>query len=82
MASIGGDLYAQFELMTDEQRDQVIDNLLDRWIAKHMRGCDIDDNERAALRVVMVQAIEDQIEEVRANARAASIDQSKQNRRP
>ena len=67
MSSIGGDLYAQFELMSDEQRDQIINDLLDRWLAKHFGGDEIADDEREVLRMMMAAAVDAETARVRTN---------------
>ena len=50
-----------WEQISEEQREQVIGDLVDTFIRKRMTGMEITDDIRAALAVVMVAAVKDEV---------------------
>jgi hypothetical protein len=59
--AIDSDPYRVWEQISEEQREQVIDDLVDTFIRKRMTGMEITDDMRAALAVVMVAAVKDEV---------------------
>jgi hypothetical protein len=61
LAEIYGDPHRAWELISEEQRNQVVGTLLDQFIHKNMVGVEIRDDMRNALRVVIAMVIDDEI---------------------
>jgi hypothetical protein len=61
MTTIDSDPYRVWEQISEEQREQVIDDLVDTFIRKRMTGMGITDDMRAALAVVMVAVVKDEV---------------------
>jgi hypothetical protein len=70
MIKIAHDLYRAYELMSEEQRAEVIDTMVDKYLNKHWPGVEADD-DRDALRFLMAVAINELVDEVRRRAREA-----------